>query len=157
MNKESNFHRIFPLLFLCLGLISFSMIFFEAFFTAYDDFLVDLFPKKINSYTGVHVAFGYNKGNVQVLRFNILAVFAYLFPLIAGLISVIRIKGIDHVKFFSAAVLFLLGGVLLFLLPVYVDIPTTIIQIVEYSHAPLIAGILSVVASFGSFYYMIKL
>lgn len=155
MDKQELFNRFFPYLLALLGIIAFTMIFFEAFFTIYEE-IFGYTSSKIDSYTGLQISFGFSVGQRKILPINVLSIFAYVFPLIGSVLSVLKVKDFELVKYFSIGVIFTIGGILLFLLPSFVNISASFGLVVKYATAPLIAGILSIVASFGSFYYSLK-
>lgn len=76
-------------------------------------------------YTGIHVLTSYEIANIGSIAsgnlvFNFLAVLAYGLPLIAGLLVMFARKA-----GFVAAVLFVVGAILLFILPSYIDVRAT--------------------------------
>ncbi|MFA6375064.1 MAG: hypothetical protein WCY04_02425, partial [Bacilli bacterium] len=82
---------------------------------------------------------------VTKLPFSVLGLLAFLFPIAAGIISVVMPKG-----YLISVILFAVGAVLLFILPQYINIVhiignsvTTIDVEWTLLSAPIIAGIVS--------------
>lgn len=134
-----NFKRFFPFLGLLFSVIVLVMV-----------FLPTLNASGYDSYSGFQIIMGYTISDIPIigvtkLPFSVLGLLAFLFPIAAGIISVVMPKG-----YLISVILFAVGAVLLFILPQYINIVhiignsvTTIDVEWTLLSAPIIAGIVS--------------
>lgn len=129
--------KLLPLFALLLGIIAFLMVFLPAL----------KFPNNDTSYTGFQVINGVSiidggfLGDAK-MPFGILALVAFLLPLIGGLIGAVLPKG-----YIVSLVFFLVAVVLFFVLPQYTHVNVTILNDVTkhkidwvLQAGPIIAG-----------------
>lgn len=133
--------KVFPFIALLLGVIAFVMVFLP----------VLKFPNNDTTYTGIQVVTGLSIVDAGFLGdaampFNILALLAFLLPIISGIIGVTMRKG-----YVVSVILFTVAAVLLFVLPQYTYINVTILGNVTKPEidwvllaAPIIAGSASI-------------
>ncbi len=92
-----------------LGLIAFIMIFLKA--VSRTEMGIEMSVK------GSEIAFGHKEGGVKVLSFNFLALLAYLLPLAGGVVALVAGFKKNDMLNWVAAGLFIVGAILLFLMP----------------------------------------
>lgn len=144
------------LLFL-LGLLIFLSMFIETLY------FKESLSEEITKVTGFEAVFGKSEEYrilgvttlVTFLKFNLLALLAYLLPLIGGLLSVVYVRDFRKFKYALCTLLFLIGSILLFTLPNYVTFLTDIVAL-RLGIFGIISGSLSAIGAIISSYYIGK-
>ena len=151
--KKSNLGKILNVVVMVLGIVAICMI-FVATIKVPDTVVAGKVISEGKAYTGLQVAFGYKTEDIAVFNFSIKALLPYLLITAGVVFSVLSAKakkgnkGLDLVS----ACLFVVAGVLCFLMPNLIVFADTIVgkgaSLIEYEITT--GAIVSAILSIGS-------
>lgn len=143
--SKSNLGKVLGIIAAILGVVAIGMIFVDTIKIPDTKFIEG------EGYNGLKVVFGYKEGNVSVFSFSIMALVTYLLMIVGVALSILsfRAKKGNKVLDLVTAALFVVAGVLCFLMPSLVAFSDTIAGMIaaEIDYTLAIGAIVSAITS----------